>query len=94
MIELIAAAFGWFVLGWACRGLQLERLGRNSNGNCVPLPPAPPYSSSAIAWEEGRTQRGNGSGGTTTPKPPIKPQFPPPRKIREDFLPHHHESHE
>jgi hypothetical protein len=141
MIEPIAAAFGWFVLGWACRGLQLERLGRNSNGNCVPLPPAPPYSSAAIAWQaeaeasrandtarakhsaelyakfidssvgepwpepmtvekwarrgsnppppgrkpappagppvrfdEGRTQRGNGSGGTTTPKPPIKPQ--------------------
>jgi hypothetical protein len=128
MIELIAAAFGWFVLGWACRGIQFERLGCNSNGNCVPLPPAPPYSSAAIAWrdaetqrdandtarakhaaelyakfidpslgvpwEEGHIQRGNGSGGPTTPKPPIKPQFPAPRQIREDFLPHHHESHE
>jgi hypothetical protein len=32
---------------------------------------------------------GNGSGGPTTPKPRSipKPQFPPPRKIREDFLP-------
>jgi hypothetical protein len=64
------------------------------NGNCVPMPPAPPYSSAAIAWRDAETQRGNGNGGTTTPKPPIKPQFPPPRKIREDFLPHHHESHE
>jgi hypothetical protein len=27
-----------------------------------------------IRMEEGRTQRGNGSGGPTTPKPPIKPQ--------------------
>ena len=27
-----------------------------------------------VPWEEGRTQRGNGSGGATTPKPPIKPQ--------------------
>ena len=103
MAELIAATCGGFAIGWACRGLQLERLGRNSNGNCVPLPPAPPYSSAVIAWrdaetqrdandtarakhaaefyakfinpwEEGHTQRGNGSGGTTTPKPPIKPQ--------------------
>lgn len=60
MIELIAAAFGWFVIGWACRGLQLERLGRNSNGNCVPLPPAPPYSSAAIAWQaEAEASRAN-----------------------------------
>jgi hypothetical protein len=28
-----------------------------------------------VPWEEGHTQRGNGSGGgPTTPKPPIKPQ--------------------
>ena len=27
-----------------------------------------------VPWEEGRTQRGNGSGGPATPKPPIKPQ--------------------
>jgi hypothetical protein len=33
--------------------------------------------------DEGHTQRGNGSGGPTTPKPGIipKPQFPPPRNI-------------
>jgi hypothetical protein len=24
--------------------------------------------------DEGQTQRGNGNGGPTTPKPPIKPQ--------------------
>jgi hypothetical protein len=40
-------------------------------------------------WDEGRIIRGNGSSGPTTPKPDIipKPQFPPPRLIREDFLP-------
>jgi hypothetical protein len=88
------------------------------SGNCVPLPPAPPYSSAAIVWQaeeaqraidtsarirrtaelyarfidpsigepwdEGHTQRGNGNGGPTTPKPGItpKPQFPPPRTIQ------------
>jgi hypothetical protein len=36
-----------------------------------------------LIFNEGRTQRGNGNGGPTTPKP----QFPPPRRIREDFLP-------
>lgn len=42
-----------------------------------------------VPFDEGRVQRGNGSGSPTTPKPNIipKPQFPPPRKIREDFLP-------
>lgn len=40
-----------------------------------------------VTWEEGSTQRGNGHGGPSTPKPPIKPDFPPPRLIREDFLP-------
>jgi hypothetical protein len=39
-----------------------------------------------IRFDEGQAQRGNGHGGPTTPKPPIKPQFPQPRKIREDFL--------
>jgi len=53
-----------------------------------------------IRFNEGQTQRGHGHGGPTTSKPPIKPQphgerqvgdllkpqFPPPRKIREDFL--------
>ena len=107
MFELIAAAFGWFVLGWACRGWVLKRRLRK-----------PPYSSTAIAlqaedaqraidtsarvkraaefyakliapslgvpWEEvhtpkppirfdeGHTQRGNGHGGPSTPKPPAQ----------------------
>lgn len=42
-----------------------------------------------LIFNEGRTMRGNGTGGPSTPKPNIipKPQFPPPQKIREDFLP-------
>ena len=39
-----------------------------------------------LRMDEGQTQRGNSNGGPTTPKPPIKPQFPPARKIREGFL--------
>lgn len=42
-----------------------------------------------IRMDEGRIQRGNGSGEPTSPKPEInpKPQFPSPRIIRDDFLP-------
>lgn len=42
-----------------------------------------------LIFNEGRTMRGNGVGGPTTPKPNIipKPQFPAPRIIRDDFLP-------
>ena len=40
------------------------------NGNCEPMPPAGP----PVRFDEGQTQRGNGSGGPTTPKPPIKPR--------------------
>ena len=42
-----------------------------------------------LIFNEGRTICGNRNGGPTTPKPEIvpKPQFPPPRRIREDFLP-------
>lgn len=91
-------------------------------GNCEPMPPAPPYSSTAIAWQaeaeasrakfidpsiqriyRGAMWREKGSDvwhpigkepdwaglarqqlNRTTPPP--KPQFPPPRKICEDFL--------
>jgi hypothetical protein len=41
--------------------------------------------STQLSFNEGPIQRGNGSGGPTTPKPPIKPQFPPPRIIPGDF---------
>jgi len=37
----------------------------------------------SIRFDEGRVQRGNGTGGPTTPKP----EFPPPRVLREDLLP-------
>ena len=65
-----------------------------------PTPEAAPVADDPIRFDEGQTQRSHGHGGPTTPKPPIKPQphggrqvcdllkpqFPPPRKIREDFL--------
>jgi hypothetical protein len=37
-------------------------------------PPLKLRRSDPVRMEEGRTQRGNGSGGPATPKPPIKPQ--------------------
>jgi hypothetical protein len=37
-------------------------------------PPLKLRRSDPVRMEEGRTQRGNGCGGPTTPKPPIKPQ--------------------
>jgi hypothetical protein len=43
----------------------------------------------SIRLDPGSVQRGNGNGGPSREKPSIipKPQFPPPRIIREDFLP-------
>jgi hypothetical protein len=40
------------------------------------------WEAARTPFNEGPTQRGNGNGGPTTPKP----QFPPPQRIREDFL--------
>jgi hypothetical protein len=42
----------------------------------------------SIRLNPGSVQRGNSNGGPSTPKPRIilKPQFPQPRTIREDFL--------
>ena len=74
MVGLIAATCGGFITGWACRGWVLKRRLRK-----------PP--SMGVPWDEGHTQRGNGNGGASTPKPPIKPGFLPRRVIREEFLP-------
>jgi hypothetical protein len=56
--------------GWRARG-DVMRI----RGGVLGRPP--------LIFNEGPTQRGNGNGGPTMPKP----QFPPPRRIREDFLP-------
>lgn len=42
--------------------------------------------SMGVPWEEGHTQRGNGHGGASTPKPPIKPQPSGGHLIREGQL--------
>jgi hypothetical protein len=40
-----------------------------------PTPEAAPVATdNPIRFDEGQVQRGNGNGGPTTPKPPIKPQ--------------------
>ena len=51
--------------------------------------PTNPFNGEPVTFSEGRTVRGNGNGGPGIAKPPIvpKPQFPLPRRIREDFLP-------
>jgi hypothetical protein len=56
-----------FWVGWQARGL--------ARGGVIGRQP--------LIFNEGRTMRGNGSGGPTTPKP----ELPQPRIIREDFLP-------
>ncbi len=56
--------------GWRARG-DVMRI----RGGVLGRPP--------LIFNEGPTQRGNGNGGPTMPKP----QFPPPQRIREDFLP-------
>ena len=56
--------------GWRARG-DVMRI----RGGVLGRPP--------LIFNEGPTQRGNGNGGPTTPKP----QFPPPRRFREDLLP-------
>ena len=70
-----AAMFG-YQAGWRARG-DVMRI----RGGVIGRP--------TLIFTEGPIQRGNGHGGLTTPKPDIipKPQFPPPRAIREDFLP-------
>ena len=68
---------------------------RSINHENINAPQGPPplnlRRSDPVRMDEGHTQRGNGNGNgaPATPKPDIipKPQFPPPRKIREDFLP-------
>ena len=62
MIEIITAACGGFLTGWICRARV--------------LPMGPPKGSYSPRLDPGRVQRGNGSGGPTTPKPPFNP---PPR---------------
>ena len=76
LIGFIAGAMLSFWTGWQARGDSIR-----ARGGVIGRPP--------LIFNEGRTVRGNGNGGPSTAKPPIvpKPQFPPPRKIREDFLP-------
>ena len=64
---------GGFLAGWVARS-QLEKRLRGGNLGRDPL-----------VMNEGRVQRGNGSGGPTTPKPDIipKPQPAGGRLIRE-----------
>ena len=105
--------------GWrrrpTCRELMRERQPtfwrrsfshENTNQPSGP-PPLKLRHSDPVRMDEGRTQRGNGSGGPTTPKPLIKPQPSGGRMINQSGMTigyqplpgqvapsHHHESHE
>jgi hypothetical protein len=103
--------------GWrrrsTCRELMRERhptfasfSHENTNQPSGP-PPLKLRRSDPVRMDEGRTQRGNGSSGPTTPKPLIKPQPSGGRMINQSGMTigyqplpgqvapsHHHESHE
>ena len=92
MIDLHTFVAGW-IAGLAT-GVGLMRLKRKPACCELLMPPSRDCdtawrSGELVRMDEGRVQRGNGNGAPATPKPDIipKPQFPPPRKIREDFLP-------
>jgi hypothetical protein len=60
---------GWWMCAATWPGV---RAGRRSNGNCVPLPPAPP----GPRFDEGHVQRSNRSNACYQPKPKNRPQGP------------------
>jgi len=58
---------------------------RSFNHENTNRPSGPP----PLRFDPGRVQRSNIGNNFSTPKPDIipKPQFPPPRTIRDDFMP-------
>ena len=81
--------------------LRLLRMGppRCSNGNCVPMPPSTPAPGMRRVYYDMPSTIAECGGPCSFGGPelcdcgalwrdvPTKPQFPSPRKIREDFLP-------
>jgi hypothetical protein len=49
--------------------------------------PTNPYTGEPVTFTEGRTQRGNGSGGPSNAKPAIIPKPQPPIRWRQDTNP-------
>jgi hypothetical protein len=88
MVDFVAGFLSAWILRSLMERRLSQPLRRGSNPpppGRKPAPPAgPPCSGGEITlaqWEamhthfvEGQTQRGNGNGGPTTPRPPIKPQ--------------------
>jgi hypothetical protein len=66
MTYTLSYVAGGFLAGWVARS-QLEKRLRGGNLGRDPL-----------VMNEGRTIRGNGNGGPTTPKPEIVPKPQPP----------------
>jgi hypothetical protein len=67
VVSMLAGfAGGMAIAGWPRR----RRGSKPAPPGRKPAPPAGP----GPALTEGRVQRGQGNGGPTTPKPPIKPQ--------------------
>jgi hypothetical protein len=81
-----------FWAGWRARDHQ-DQPGEGTGYRSINYPdpspdrrPTNPYTGQPVTFTEGRTQRGNGSGGPSTPKPAIipKPQPPGGRMIGPD----------
>lgn len=85
MTELTTA----WMLGCVCGFFMGVTVAGRRRPTCKELMSGGNLGVQPLILNEGRTQRGNGNGAPATPKPNIipKPQFPPPRTIRGDFLP-------
>ncbi len=85
--DLAAFEHWWYVLGSGYRPMPDED--QEEHAHRVARLAWLACARQVIHLDPGRVQRGNGGNNPATPKPEIipKPQFPSPRKIREDFLP-------
>jgi hypothetical protein len=84
MAELTTA----WMLGCVCGFFLGATVAGRRRPTCRELMSGGNLGAQPLIFNEGRTMRGNGVGGPTTPKPNIipKPQFPAPRKVTDNFF--------